>query len=63
MVDEITFRLAGPEDYQAVLDIHDDVYYGMDYIPAICYDVINSRDTAMYLAEIKLKVVSVKLYV
>ena len=57
MADDITFRLAGPEDYQAVLDIHDGVYYGMDYIPAIYHDVINSRDTAMYLAEIKGKVV------
>ena len=57
MVDDITFRLAGPADYQAVLDIHDDVYYGMDYIPAIYHDVINSRDTAMYLAEVKGKVV------
>ena len=57
MADQITFRLAGPEDYQAVLDINDNVYYGMDYIPAAYHDIINSRDTAMYLAVIKDKVV------
>ena len=57
MADEITFRLAEPQDYQAVLDINDNVYNGMDYIPATYHDILNGRDTAMYLAEIKGEVV------
>ena len=58
MADEITFRLAGHGDYEAVMDINRDVYGGFDYLPCLYHTFLHDKGVIMMLAEVKGKVVS-----
>ena len=45
-MEKITIREATPEDKEAVLRIHDNVYEGRDYLPAYYDHFLSSPDMA-----------------
>ena len=54
----MVFRLAKLEDYQSVMDINTDIYFGLDYLPSFYHQHIRDPRRMYMLAEIDSKVVS-----
>ena len=54
----MVFRLANLEDYQSVMDINTDIYFGLDYLPSFYHQHIQDPRRMYMLAEIDSKVVS-----
>ena len=57
MDSNIKIRLVGPEDYQAVVDTHGNVFNGTDYLPALYHTFLQDPDMKMFVAEYKGKLV------
>ena len=43
----VVVRRATPADYQAVIDIDDNVYDGLDYVPTMYHQFLHSRHQLM----------------
>ena len=54
----LKLRLANEDDYDDVMAINTNVYYGLDYLPARYMEYIKDPSRHMYVAEIDGKVVS-----
>jgi L-amino acid N-acyltransferase YncA len=48
---DLLIRQAKIADFKAVLDIYDDVYEGLDYMPTIYHEFFHSRQHIFYVAE------------
>ena len=57
MDSNIKIRLVGPEDYQAVVDTHGNVFNGTDYLPALYHTFLQDPDMKMFVAEYEGKLV------
>ena len=55
---DYVLRRATPSDYQAVIDIDDNVYNGVDYMPLMFYQFLHSRHHLMLVIECVVKIVS-----
>ena len=44
---DVVVRRATPADYQAVIDIDDNVYDGLDYMPTMYHQFLHSRHHLM----------------
>jgi hypothetical protein len=49
--DELHFRQATLSDFKAVLNIDDNVYEGLDYMPTIYHEFFHSKQHIFYVAE------------
>ena len=52
-VDDAVIRIADISDRQRVLDIHGDIYNGMDYLPAMYNEFCHGKKYIMFIAEVK----------
>jgi hypothetical protein len=57
-VDGLNVRLATANDYQVVMDIDDNVYFGFDYLPSMYYQFMHSKRDFMFVLEEAQKIVS-----
>lgn len=48
---ELLIRRATIADFEAVLDIYDDVYEGLDYMPTTYHEFFHSRQHVFYVAQ------------
>ena len=56
----LVVREARHEDYQAVMDINHNVYYGLDYLPAKYHNLLRDPNSNCYLLEVNGKVVCIR---
>ncbi len=59
-VGNLKFRVATEADYEGVMNINRDVYYGVDYLPEYYMQYARNPKTFLYLAESQGKVVSTR---
>ena len=55
---DYVLRRATPSDYQAVIDIDDNVYNGLDYMPLMFHQFLHSKHHVMLVIEYVGKIVS-----
>ena len=55
---EITVRLATYADYQAVMNINDNIYAGFDYLFSMYHEFCHDSNTFCFVAELEREVVS-----
>ena len=58
---DISFKLCDVTDYKDVCAVHDNIYEGFDYIPALYQDFCHEKRHLMYLVKDGGKPVSIKL--
>ena len=58
----LTIRTATDDDYDVVMNINRNVYYGFDYLPARYMEYRRDPNRHMYVVEMNGKVVSVEFY-
>ena len=58
---DVTIRRATSADYDSVMDIDDNVYNGMDYLPSTYQGFLMDENCHMLLAEIRGKVVGISV--
>ena len=56
-----SMRRANFDDLDAIMDINDDIYDGLDYMPALFYTFMQSKLHVMYVYEEDGKLVSLTL--
>ncbi len=54
----VLIRKATHEDYEAVMDINRDIYYGADYLGVWYHQILQEPSKVVYLMELDGKVVS-----
>ena len=61
--EDVEFRLATADDYEAVMDIDRNIYSGYDYLPTMYHSYVNNPQRVVCVAQLKGQIVSNHLFI